>query len=192
MLVGLQGSGKTTTAAKLALQLRKQGSRPLLVAADTYRPAAIRQLITLGKQLEIPVFVQRGETDVLKIARSALDFAKSNNRNILIFDTAGRLHTKTGLMDELGKIKHRLTGAVASSVKTAERLKGHGIFVEDLNNVADLPVYVDGADEAVAVDPGFEPEAVRSLLDAAGKRVMTRGGSSQPVKLRGTSATYHW
>src|SRR6201990_1328367 len=91
MMVGLHGSGKTTSSAKLARLLLKQGRTPLLVAADVYRPAAMDQLETLGRQLEIPVFVKRGETDVLKIARGALDFARENNRNVLIFDTAGRL-----------------------------------------------------------------------------------------------------
>src|SRR3954470_21505693 len=91
LMVGLHGSGKTTSSAKLARLLHKQGRAPILVAADVYRPAAMDQLETLGKQLEIPVFVKRGETDVLKIAREALDFAKTNNRNVLIFDTAGRL-----------------------------------------------------------------------------------------------------
>src|SRR5437016_11899623 len=91
LMVGLHGSGKTTSSAKLARLLLKQGRTPLLVAADVYRPAAMDQLATLGQQIDVPVFVKRGETDVLKIAREALDFARVNNRNILIFDTAGRL-----------------------------------------------------------------------------------------------------
>ncbi|MEI9863287.1 MAG: signal recognition particle receptor subunit alpha [Limisphaerales bacterium] len=89
MMVGLHGAGKTTSSGKLAKLLLKQGRLPLLVAADVYRPAAMDQLETLGKQIEIPVFLKRGETDVLKIAREALDFAKVNNRNTIIFDTAG-------------------------------------------------------------------------------------------------------
>src|SRR6266404_9935338 len=76
MMVGLHGSGKTTSSGKLARLLHKQGRAPLLVAADVYRPAAMDQLETLGKQIELPVFVKRGETDVLKIARGALDFAR--------------------------------------------------------------------------------------------------------------------
>jgi signal recognition particle subunit SRP54 len=101
MMVGLHGSGKTTSSGKLARLLHKQGRAPLLVAADVYRPAAMDQLDTLGKQLEIPVFVRRGETDVLKIAREALDFARANNRNVLIFDTAGRLQMDEPLVQEL-------------------------------------------------------------------------------------------
>ena len=91
MMVGLHGAGKTTSSGKLAKLLKKQGRAPLLVAADVYRPAAMDQLETLGKQVEVPVFIKRGETDVLKIAREALDFAKLNNCNVVIFDTAGRL-----------------------------------------------------------------------------------------------------
>src|SRR5580698_3100315 len=83
MMVGLHGSGKTTSSGKLARLLQKQGRQPLLVAADVYRPAAMDQLETLGKQIGIPVFVKRGETDVLQIGREALAFAQANNRNIL-------------------------------------------------------------------------------------------------------------
>ena len=101
LMVGLHGSGKTTSSGKLARLLQKQGRQPLLVAADVYRPAAMDQLETLGKQIEIPVFLKRGETDVLKIAREALDFARANSRNVLIFDTAGRLQIDEPLVQEL-------------------------------------------------------------------------------------------
>ncbi len=105
MMVGLHGAGKTTSSGKLARLLHKQGRAPLLVAADVYRPAAMDQLETLGKQLEVPVFVKRGETDVLKIAREALDFAKANNRNTIIFDTAGRLQIDEPLVQELVRLR---------------------------------------------------------------------------------------
>jgi signal recognition particle subunit SRP54 len=105
LMVGLHGSGKTTSSGKLARLLQKQGRQPLLVAADVYRPAAMDQLDTLGKQLELPVFVKRGETDVLKIAREALDFARTNNRNVLIFDTAGRLQIDEPLVQELVRLR---------------------------------------------------------------------------------------
>src|ERR1039457_3581475 len=101
LMVGLHGSGKTTSSGKIARLLQKQGRQPLLVAADTNRPAAMDQLETLGQQIEIPVFVKRGETDVLKIAREALDFARANSRNVLIFDTAGRLQIDEPLVQEL-------------------------------------------------------------------------------------------
>jgi signal recognition particle subunit SRP54 len=105
LMVGLHGSGKTTSSGKLARLLHKQGRAPLLVAADVYRPAAMDQLETLGKQLEVPVFMKRGETDVLKIAREAMDFAKANNRNVLIFDTAGRLQIDEPLVQELVRLR---------------------------------------------------------------------------------------
>ena len=105
LLIGLHGSGKTTSSGKLARLLQKQGRAPLLVAADVYRPAAMDQLETLGKQIEVPVFLQRGETDVLKIAREALDFARANNRNVIIFDTAGRLQIDEPLVQELVRLR---------------------------------------------------------------------------------------
>lgn len=105
LMVGLHGSGKTTSSGKLARLLNKQGRQPLLVAADVYRPAAMDQLETLGKQIEMPTFVKRGETDVLKIAREALNFARSNLRNTLIFDTAGRLQIDEPLVQELVRLR---------------------------------------------------------------------------------------
>ena len=105
LMVGLHGSGKTTSSGKLARLLQKQGRQPLLVAADVYRPAAMDQLETLGKQIEIPVFLKRGETDVLKIAREAMDYAKAQNRNVLIFDTAGRLQIDEPLVQELVRLR---------------------------------------------------------------------------------------
>ncbi|MGD0613818.1 MAG: signal recognition particle protein [Verrucomicrobiota bacterium] len=105
LMVGLHGSGKTTSSGKLARLLHKQGRAPLLVAADVNRPAAMAQLETLGKQLDLPVFVKQGEKDVLTIARGALEFAAANNRNILIFDTAGRLQIDEPLVQELVRLR---------------------------------------------------------------------------------------
>jgi len=105
MMAGLHGSGKTTSSGKLARLLQKQGRTPLLVAADVYRPAAMDQLDKLGQQLGLPVFVKRGETDVLGIAREALDFAKTQNCNTLIFDTAGRLQIDEPLVQELVRLR---------------------------------------------------------------------------------------
>ena len=105
LMVGLHGSGKTTSSAKLGKLLLKQGRTPLLVAADVYRPAAMDQLEKLGQQAQLPVYLHRGETDVLKIAREALDYAKANNRNTLIFDTAGRLQIDEPLVQELVRLK---------------------------------------------------------------------------------------
>jgi signal recognition particle subunit SRP54 len=105
LMVGLHGSGKTTSSGKLARLLEKQGRRPLLVAADVYRPAAMDQLETLGRNLELPVFVRRGETDVLSIARQAIVFARDQERNTLIFDTAGRLQIDEPLVQELVRLR---------------------------------------------------------------------------------------
>jgi signal recognition particle subunit SRP54 len=106
LLVGLQGAGKTTTAAKLALHLRKQGQQPLLVAADPYRPAAIKQLQLLGSQLNIPVFTQEGVKPP-DLAANALRQARSNGQNPVIIDTAGRLHIDEQLMTELEQMKQK-------------------------------------------------------------------------------------
>ncbi|WP_054697237.1 signal recognition particle protein [Syntrophomonas palmitatica] len=104
MAVGLQGAGKTTTVSKLAKKLVKQGRRPLLVACDIYRPAAIKQLQVLGEQIGIPVFTM-GQNNPVDIAKASLEYARSNNRDIVILDTAGRLHINAELMDELKQIK---------------------------------------------------------------------------------------
>jgi signal recognition particle subunit SRP54 len=106
MMVGLQGSGKTTTSAKLALHLRKQGQHPLLVAADPYRPAAIAQLQTLGRQLEVPVFSQEGRKPP-EVCLAGVQDARSRGQSPVIFDTAGRLHIDDELMQELRDIKQR-------------------------------------------------------------------------------------
>ncbi len=105
LMVGLHGAGKTTSSGKLARLIQKQGRQPLLVAADVYRPAAMDQLATLAKQLDLPAFVSRGETDVTKIARDALAYAETHNRNTLIFDTAGRLQIDEPLVQELVRLR---------------------------------------------------------------------------------------
>lgn len=105
MLVGLQGSGKTTTAGKLANLLRKQGKNPLLVACDVYRPAAIKQLQVVGKQLNIPVYANETEKNVVKIAKQAKEIAISKLNDVVLLDTAGRLQIDEILMQELKEIK---------------------------------------------------------------------------------------
>ena len=104
MLVGLQGAGKTTNGAKLAGLMKKQGRRPLLVACDVYRPAAIKQLETVGAQLDIPVF-QMGTTNPVDIAKAAVEHAKKHGNDLVFLDTAGRLHIDEELMQELQKKK---------------------------------------------------------------------------------------
>ena len=108
MLVGLQGAGKTTSAGKLGLAMKKQGKRPLLVAADIYRPAAIKQLQVLGEQLDIPVFAMPEGTDVVTITEKAMEQANSHINDIVIIDTAGRLHINEELMQELKSIKQHV------------------------------------------------------------------------------------
>ncbi len=105
MMSGLQGAGKTTTAAKLGGLLKKQGKRPLLCACDVYRPAAVKQLQVVGGQLELPVFAIEGSTDPVDISKKALEHARLHSNDILIIDTAGRLHIDEELMQELKNIK---------------------------------------------------------------------------------------
>ncbi len=130
MLVGLQGSGKTTTAGKLANIIRKQGKKPLLVACDVYRPAAIKQLQVVGKQLDIPVFVNENTKDVSLIAKQALSTAISKLNDVIIIDTAGRLQIDEVLMQELKNLK--------SNVKPHEiLLVVDSMTGQDAVNVAD-------------------------------------------------------
>ncbi|MBO5385903.1 signal recognition particle protein [bacterium] len=101
MMLGLQGSGKTTSSAKLAVKLKKEGKNPLLVACDVYRPAAVTQLKTLGQEIGCEVFSIDGSTDVQNIVQSAINYAKENGFNVVILDTAGRLQIDTDMMAEL-------------------------------------------------------------------------------------------
>ena len=105
MMVGLQGSGKTTTAGKLAKRMKREMRQTRLVACDVYRPAAVEQLQTLGEQVGVPVYAEPGSTDVVGIARRALELAKSERDRVVIFDTAGRLQIDEALMDELRRLK---------------------------------------------------------------------------------------
>lgn len=149
MLVGLQGSGKTTASAKLANLLRKQGKSPLLVACDVYRPAAIDQLETLGRQLEIPVFRAEG-TDAVAIAQQGVREAISQMRDVVIVDTAGRLHVDEEMMAEAAAIRQAvkpdqvlmvidaMTGqdAVNAAAAFAERVDFDGVIITKLDGDA--------------------------------------------------------
>jgi signal recognition particle subunit SRP54 len=150
LLAGLQGSGKTTAAAKLALLLRKEGKRPALVAADLQRPAAVDQLEQLGKQIQIPVYIDRGTKDAVAVARHGLEQAQAQGRDVVILDTAGRLHIDEQLMDELAAIRRAtkphnvllvldaMTGQDAVSVAEAfaERVAFDGIVLTKLDGDA--------------------------------------------------------
>ncbi|ASW42942.1 signal recognition particle protein [Clostridium isatidis] len=105
MMVGLQGAGKTTMSGKLALKLRKQNKKPLLVACDVYRPAAIKQLEVVGKQIDIPVFQMGDKVNPVDIAKAGIAHGRQNGNNVIIIDTAGRLHIDDNLMEELKSIK---------------------------------------------------------------------------------------
>src|SRR6267378_5637407 len=148
LMVGLHGSGKTTSSGKLGRLLLKQGRTPLLVAADVYRPAAMDQLEKLGQQLQLPVFARKGETDVLKIARGALDFAKANNRNTLIFDTAGRLQIDEPLVQELvhlrDLVKPQETLLVLDSATGQEAVNVATHFDQALNITGFILTKLDG------------------------------------------------
>jgi signal recognition particle subunit SRP54 len=148
LMVGLHGSGKTTSSGKLGRLLHKQGRTPLLVAADVYRPAAMDQLEKLGQQLQLPSFVRKGETDVLKIARGAFEFAKANNRNTLIFDTAGRLQIDEPLVQELVRlselIKPQETLLVLDAATGQEAVNVATHFDKALNITGSILTKLDG------------------------------------------------
>ena len=159
MLVGLQGSGKTTTSGKLANLLRKQGKNPLLVACDVYRPAAIKQLQVVGKQLNIPVFANETSKDVVHIAKQAMSTAISKLNDVVILDTAGRLHIDEALMDELKNLK--------AGVKPHEIL-----LVVDSMTGQDAVNVAEKFNEALGIDG-----VVLTKLDGD-----TRGGAALSVK----------
>ena len=159
MLVGLQGSGKTTTCGKLANLLRKQGKKPLLVACDVYRPAAIKQLQVVGGQLNIPVFANENSKDVVHIAKQAISEAYSKLNDVIILDTAGRLHIDEELMQELKNIK--------SNVKPHEIL-----LVVDSMTGQDAVNVAQSFNENLGIDG-----VVLTKLDGD-----TRGGAALSVK----------
>ena len=180
MLAGLQGSGKTTTAAKLALYLKSQGRRPALVACDVYRPAAIEQLQVVGKQAGVPVFAKGDTALPVDIARESLDWAASSARDVVILDTAGRLHIDDEMMQELERVKaavhpheillvvDAMTGQEAVSVAEAfnGRLDMDGVILTKLDGdsrggaalsvkaVTGKPIKFAGTGEKL---DGFEP-----------------------------------
>ncbi|MGH7978108.1 MAG: signal recognition particle protein [Limisphaerales bacterium] len=190
LMVGLHGSGKTTSSGKLGRLLQKQGRQPLLVAADVYRPAAMDQLQTLGNQAGVPVFLKRGETDVLKIASEAVDFAKAQSRNVLIFDTAGRLQIDEPLVQELVRLRDLLkpreillvldaaTGQEAVNVAThfdqALQISGsiltkldgdaRGGAALSLKSVTGKPIKFAGVGEKLEDFEPFHPERMASRI----------------------------
>ncbi len=148
LLVGLQGSGKTTTAAKLARNLRKSGRQPLLVACDVYRPAAITQLQVLGKQLDIPVFADEGNQDVVQIAQTAIRESVRYPANVVIVDTAGRLHIDADMMDEVKRLQQALKPAetlfVADAMTGQDAVNAAGTFAETVDLTGVILTKLDG------------------------------------------------
>ena len=209
MMVGLHGSGKTTSSGKLARLLQKQGRLPLLVAADVYRPAAMDQLETLGKQLELPTFARKGATDVLQIARQALAFAEAEKRNTLIFDTAGRLQIDEPLVQELVRLRDLIkpdevllvldaaTGQEAVNVAThfdqalnitgsiLTRLDGdaRGGAALSLKAVTQKPIKFVGVGEKLDDFEPFHPERMASRILGMGDVVSLVERAAEAVDL---------
>ena len=170
MLVGLQGAGKTTNGAKLAGYMKKQGKRPLLAACDIYRPAAIKQLETVGAQLDVPVF-QMGQTNPVDIAKAAIEHAKKHGNDIVFLDTAGRLHIDAELMDELKNIK--------AAVEPAEIL-----LVVDAMTGQDAVNAANAFDEALGITG-----VMLSKLDGdarGGAALSIRAATGKTIKFIGT------
>ena len=172
MLVGLQGAGKTTTAGKLALMLKKKGHRPLLVACDVYRPAAVSQLEVLGEQTGVPVYKIPESMDPVHIAKEAIQSAKTYNQDILIIDTAGRLTIDEKLMQELRDIK----GAV----------RPHEILlVLDSMTGQDAVTTAKAFDESLGIDGTI---LTKMDGDASGGAALSiKSVTGKPIKLIGTS-----
>jgi signal recognition particle subunit SRP54 len=170
MLIGLQGSGKTTTCAKLALATRREGHRPLLVAADTHRPAAAQQLEKLGKDNQIPVAMPDGKSKPAELCRRGLDEARRFNCDVVILDTAGRLQIDQVMLDELKDIRKKLT--VHDTVLVVDAMTG-----QEAVNVArefDHQVGVDGV-ILTKLDGDARGGAALSMKEAMGKPILFTG-----------------
>ena len=189
MLCGLQGSGKTTFAAKLAHYLRKRGRQPMLVAADVYRPAAVSQLQVLGKSLNIPVYSENSE-DALKICQGSITAARQQGCDVVILDTAGRLHIDEEMMQELERVKKELkpgeilfvadgmTGqdAVTAAKQFLGRLDYHGVVLTKMDGdarggaalsirqVTDRPIKFIGIGEKPDAIEAFHPDRLASRI----------------------------
>ncbi|MDR1068496.1 MAG: signal recognition particle protein [Clostridiales Family XIII bacterium] len=170
MLVGLQGTGKTTTAGKLAVYLRKNGKNPLLAACDIYRPAAIDQLEVVGRQINVPVFSDRDSRDPVKISEEAAKLARRNGNDVLIVDTAGRLQIDDELMDELRDLK--------------KHLRPHEILL-----VVDAMTGQDAVNAAVGFNDSFGVDGIiMTKLDGdsrGGAALSTKSVTGKPIKFIG-------
>ncbi len=171
MLAGLQGSGKTTTCGKLAKYLINSDKKPLLTAVDLQRPAAIEQLKTLGRQLDVPVYSREDTKDAVAVCREAVQFARNNNRDVVILDTAGRLHIDTELMTELGNI--------------CKAVNPHQIFL-----VCDAMTGQDAVNSAKEFNDQLELDGViLTKLDGdarGGAALSVKSVTGKPIKFMGT------
>ena len=176
MLVGLQGTGKTTTAGKLAAWLKQTGKHPMLAACDIYRPAAIDQLEIVGKAVNTPVYVDRESRDVVKIARDAIKEAQRKGCNVLIVDTAGRLQIDEQLMDELKRLKREI--------------KPHEILlVVDALTGQDAVNIANGFNDALGVDG-----VIMTKMDGdsrGGAALSVKAVTGKPIKFMGTGEKYN-
>lgn len=166
MLVGLQGAGKTTMAGKLALHLRKKNKKPLLVACDIYRPAAIKQLQVVGKQIDIPVFSMGDKVKAVDIAKAAIEHAKDNGNNVVIIDTAGRLHIDEDLMQELKDVKEVSNPSEILLVVDAMTGQDAVNVAETFNNSLDLSGII-----LTKLDGDTRGGAALSIRDITGKPI---------------------
>ena len=176
MLVGLQGTGKTTTAGKLAAYLKQTGKHPMLAACDVYRPAAIDQLEIVGKAVNTPVYVNRNTRDVVQIAQEAITEAQKKGCNVLIVDTAGRLQIDENLMDELKSLK--------KSVRPHEIL-----LVVDALTGQDAVNIANGFNDALGVDV-----IIMTKMDGdsrGGAALSVKAVTGKPIKFMGTGEKYN-
>ncbi len=170
MMVGLQGAGKTTTTAKIAAKMREKGRRPLLVACDVYRPAAIKQLQVNGEKVGIPVFEMGDQVNPAQIAAAAVEHAKKNSNNVVILDTAGRLHVDEDMMNELKDIKN--TVSVYQTILVVDAMTG-----QDAVNVASSFNDLVGVDGVVLtkLDGDTRGGAALSIKAVTGKPILYAG-----------------
>lgn len=170
MMVGLQGAGKTTTTAKLAGKVKQRGKKPLLVACDVYRPAAIEQLQINGKKQEVEVFSLGDKEKPVKIAKEAMDYAKKNGFDVVIFDTAGRLHIDEDMMNELESIKKNID--ILNTILVVDAMTGQDAV--NVSSTFDEKIGIDGV-IITKLDGDTRGGAALSIKAVTGKPILYAG-----------------
>ncbi len=170
MMVGLQGAGKTTTTAKLAGKVKQKGKKPLLVACDIYRPAAIEQLQVNGKKQDVEVFSLGDKEKPVKIAKEAMEYAKKNNFDVVIFDTAGRLHIDEDMMDELASIKKNID--ILNTILVVDAMTGQDAV--NVSSTFDEKIGIDGV-IITKLDGDTRGGAALSIKAVTGKPILYAG-----------------